>query len=203
MAPSVHSTQHTVCRLHSTTLTSAKQSSNVLMAPSDARTEPSGSGTGTSCLVIEGPARLPLLLRRPDPAAAAVPAENKLDLSAKGLSVEAVEALKALLLVLGGSKTSLPPMLDVRGRMTTRMGPLWPWAARARSCKSNVLVTYQPHVTTSTAAYTLALVCAVHLQRWGACCSVRPYAHRTHFTAPSPAKRLHDCCDCSKTKPCA
>jgi hypothetical protein len=106
------------------------------MAPRDARTEPKGSGTGTNCLAALGPARLPLLLRIPDPAAVV---NDPAALSANGLSAEACEALKLLLLLLfgvvvGGSKTSLPPMLEVRGRITTRMGPLWPWAARARSC---------------------------------------------------------------------
>jgi hypothetical protein len=105
------------------------------MAPRDARTEPKGSGTGINCLAALGPARLPLLLRIPDPAAAV---NDPAALSANGLSAEACEALKLLLLlvvvVVGVSKTSLPPMLEVRGRITTRMGPLWPWAARARSC---------------------------------------------------------------------
>lgn len=113
-------------------LTSAKQSSKVLIAPSEARTEPSGSGTGTSCLAADGPAMLPLLLRLPDAA-----------LRAQGLSADAAEALMPLLLVVevfvvvvGGSKMSLPPMLEVRGRITTKMGPVWPCAARARSCRA-------------------------------------------------------------------
>jgi hypothetical protein len=68
------------------------------------------------------------------------------DLSAKGLSDAAEHALLLLLLLslvvlllefCGGSRMSLPPRLEVRGRITTRMGPLWPCAARARSCECN------------------------------------------------------------------